>query len=343
MVWVGLALAACSIPRVDTPPPTAADTLTATLALPEATATPPPTATGAPSPTADAETGQAPSIVTEPPPAAASESAGGLKASPLLVAADASTAFKTHFLMSRPFDPAMEYQSWASRNYPYGSTADGAYQVHHGVDIMNPAGTPVRAVAPGKVFYAGTDRETQFGPRLNFYGNLVMIEHDITVDGQTVYSLYGHLSGDNVYTGQDIVPYHQIGLVGSTGVAIGAHLHFEVRVGDPYDYFAVRNPDLWLQNFRDFGVLAGRVVDAQGEPVPDVAVELNSPDAAVRRSLTTYADLDLPSDDALNENFAIGDLPVAVYDITIKHDKGTYKNQITIYPDRVTWLSVTLP
>ncbi len=45
----------------------------------------------------------------------------------------------------------------------------------------------------------------------------------------------------------------EIGMVGATGIALGPHLHFEVRVGNPFDFGATRNPELWLRPFRDYG------------------------------------------------------------------------------------------
>jgi murein DD-endopeptidase MepM/ murein hydrolase activator NlpD len=249
-------------------------------------------------------------------------------------------AFQAHFLMARPFSP--DYVNWASRNYPYGSTAGGTLRVHHGVDTMNPAGTPVRAVAEGTVVYAGSDTEVLFGPQPNFYGKLVVIEHDFTTAGRLpVYTLYGHLSRISVESGQRVNLYQQVGLVGSTGVAEGAHLHFEVRAGDPFDYNATRNPDLWLQNFRDYGVLAGRVTNPEGELIYGVNIELYS--ATVRRNLTTYAGPGVPGDDQLNENFAIGDLPEGNYSIAIRSGGCAYRNTLTVYRDRVNWIEITLP
>jgi hypothetical protein len=209
---------------------------------------------------------------------------------------------------------------------------------------MNPTGTPVRSVAAGTVFYAGDDLSQLFGPHLNFYGNLVIIEHNITApDGGKVYSLYGHLSEVHANTGDEVPLYWQIGLVGSTGVAYGSHLHFEVRVADPYDYYATRNPDLWLQNFAGFGVLAGRVVDAGGQAVVDLRIEVESPVLGAPRVLTTYADPNLRGDDELHENFAIGDLPQGDYEVTVKYPGGTVSDTITIYDGRVNWLAFTLP
>ena len=255
---------------------------------------------------------------------------------PLLIQAP---PFQDHFVMARPFDPA--YTNWVSRNYPYGSTAGGEYRVHHGMDIMNETGTPVRAAADGTVIHAGPDTAVTFGPEPNFYGNVIVIQHDFkTATGLPVFSLYGHLSKVSVQAGQRVDLYDQIGLVGATGVANGAHLHFEVRAGDPFDYNAVRNPDLWIQNFDDFGVIAGRVTDAQGELIPDLMIQVSAP--GIIRNLTTYAG-EVPGDDQLDENFAIGDLPAGDYQLVIKYGGRTHKQIVTVYPERVNWVEIMLP
>lgn len=67
------------------------------------------------------------------------------------------------------------------------------------------------------------------------YGHMVQIQHP---DGDS--TLYAHLSEINVKQGQTVQRGQQIGRVGSTGNATGAHLHFEVLTPsgkvDPYPY-----------------------------------------------------------------------------------------------------------
>ena len=46
-----------------------------------------------------------------------------------------------------------------------------------------------------------------------------------------VYLLYGHLSQVSVATGQRVAPGDLVGAVGMTGIAIGPHLHVEMRLG----------------------------------------------------------------------------------------------------------------
>ena len=102
------------------------------------------------------------------------------------------------------------------RRYVY---ADGstALSVHRGVDLAAAQGAPVRAAGTGKVAMA-TSRIVS--------GNTVVIEH---LPG--VFSVYYHLHDMNVVVGDRIAAGKTIGTVGSTGLATGAHLHWEVRVG----------------------------------------------------------------------------------------------------------------
>jgi murein DD-endopeptidase MepM/ murein hydrolase activator NlpD len=88
---------------------------------------------------------------------------------------------------------------------------------HPGLDLAVPTGTPIRAAAAGKVVEAGWDARTG-------YGNYVKIDH-----GDDLHTLYAHMSEVTVAAGDEVAVGELIGLVGSTGVSTGPHLHFEVR------------------------------------------------------------------------------------------------------------------
>lgn len=95
-------------------------------------------------------------------------------------------------------------------------------EVHRGVDVYVPSGTPVHAMGPGRVQFAGEMRG---------FGRVVILDH-----GGGVRSLYAHLSEIQVRTGDDVRGHAVIGLSGQSGDATGPHLHFEVsRYGRPVD------------------------------------------------------------------------------------------------------------
>ena len=169
-----------------------------------------------------------------------------------------------HLILQRPIQPPGN--DLIDPIYGYGSTANGTRDPHHGVEFSNPSGTPVQAAGEGTVIFAGPDQEAVYAPWGNFYGNLVVIEHD-----DHVFTLYAHLSKIDVGLNQKVLAGDEIGEVGRTGGAIGSHLHFEVRRGDVKDYFATQNPELWLIPPRDangnfLGTLMLLVVDKDGRP-----------------------------------------------------------------------------
>lgn len=108
---------------------------------------------------------------------------------------------------------------------PFGVRREGVLDIgiHRGVDIAVPRGTPVRAMSPGVVHFAGA---------MSGYGLVVIVDHP-----QGLRSVYGHLSEISVRTGQELPTRMVVGLSGSSGRATGEHLHFEIlrrgRAEDP--------------------------------------------------------------------------------------------------------------
>lgn len=114
-----------------------------------------------------------------------------------------------------PFLPPVE--EYRPENFGARRVINGDPRMpHSAVDIRLPAGTPVRAIADGRVAFAGG----QF-----FGGRSVVIDH-----GGGVFSIYYHLKEFFVVEGQGISRGDRVGTVGSTGRATGPHLHFGVRV-----------------------------------------------------------------------------------------------------------------
>jgi murein DD-endopeptidase MepM/ murein hydrolase activator NlpD len=112
---------------------------------------------------------------------------------------------------------------------PFGSDGpeeQNPYRIHHGIDMPNSIGETVRAAASGTVMWAA---EGVFQNSYS-YGNVVLIQHEFSYRGQTLYTLYAHLSAALVQTGQHVEAGDAIALVGATGNVSGPHVHFEVRL-----------------------------------------------------------------------------------------------------------------
>ncbi|MBS1674775.1 MAG: M23 family metallopeptidase, partial [Actinobacteria bacterium] len=98
----------------------------------------------------------------------------------------------------------------------------GERRFHAGSDLAAPDGTPIMAVADGRVTVA----EFTGG-----WGGLIVIEH--TVRGQRVASFYAHMWHDGILVtvGETVRAGQHIGNVGSSGRSTGPHLHLEVHPG----------------------------------------------------------------------------------------------------------------
>ncbi|MCI0713912.1 MAG: peptidoglycan DD-metalloendopeptidase family protein [Chloroflexi bacterium] len=253
-----------------------------------------------------------------------------------------------HFWLVRPIIATGNLVDYGAAAYRFGSTGGGRYAIHHGIDMMNPEGTIVIASAGGRVLFAGHDFTTKlFGPRENFYGNHVVIEHAVNLPdtGQpfTFYTLYGHMSQVYVATGDIVRQNQEIGAVGMTGVAIGPHLHFEVRLGDPEDYTNVYNPDLWLQPFQGNGVLAGRATTTSGDMLQEVEIQVVSLNGNRTYRTYTYVGDEVKTDPFYRENFVLPDLPVGEYEVRVGYlGRVAYRQPITIEPLKTVYLSIQI-
>lgn len=279
-------------PLLGTPTPTPSATPTPTL-----TPTPSPTPTHTPTPTAT------PTATLTPTPTPTAGSEASFSSQP---------TEEEHYWLSRPV--ALPGSPEASRYYPYGTTAQGQYLLHHGVDLVNEMGTPVLAVADGRVVAAGDDHQVAYGPTTDFYGQVVILELDRRWQGRPIYCLYGHLSEAEVRVGDWVARGDVVGKVGMSGIALGPHLHLEVRVGEN-SYGATRNPELWLRPLPGMGTIAGRLVDAAGRTVPETLVTLHPASDPDRRlwETWTYPESEVNPDDAWPENFLFADVPEGEY------------------------------
>lgn len=326
------ALAGCIPQSSADPTPTGAPEQAA--APPISTATPSSTPLIAPLPTATAS--------PTPPPqgtATATSTPTAAEGTPTEMPPASTPPAADHYWLQRPIPS--EYQDYADRTYSYGLTSGGRLRPHTAIDLPNPVGTPVLAAGNATVFYAGPDHDVVFGPQPDFYGNVIVLQMtDFTYNGQPVYTLYGHLSEILVVAGQQVASGEEIGKVGGTGVANGGpHLHFEVRVGNPMDYFtSTRNPDLWIKPYYGYGTLAGRVVDSSGALLPNVSLIIRSDGGSVRYT-ATYAGSENIPDEAWGENFTYGDLPEGWYEVSAQSARGRiYRARVYVHAGQTAWV-----
>ena len=97
-------------------------------------------------------------------------------------------------------------------------------RAHKGVDYAASTGTPIKSTGDGKVVFRGVK---------GGYGRAVIIQH-----GQKYSTLYAHMSKYGRYKkGSRIKQGQTVGYVGSSGLATGPHLHYELRINGVH-----RNP-----------------------------------------------------------------------------------------------------
>jgi murein DD-endopeptidase MepM/ murein hydrolase activator NlpD len=102
-----------------------------------------------------------------------------------------------------------------TRSYRYqGREVD--VQVHPGYDLASLQHSPVPAANAGRVVHAAP---------LSIYGNTVVVDH-----GLGLMTLYGHLSSFAVKEGDAVTRGQELGRSGTTGLAVGDHIHFEVLI-----------------------------------------------------------------------------------------------------------------
>lgn len=250
-----------------------------------------------------------------------------------------------HYWLDQPHPTG--YNQFYSPNYQFGSTANGRYRIHHGVDIANETGSPVLAMGEGEVVHAGPDNPALLGPYNNFYGNAVVIRLNRrlpTPEGeQDVYVVLGHMSEVYVERGQQVTPDVVVGAVGMTGIAIGPHLHVEVRVGQN-SYLHSVNPALWIRNPPGAGSVAVRLVTADNRSWPLARLSLLRYEGGSSRWVRTfeiYPDAEnIRPDPAWGENGALSNLAAGSYWIGGVINGEKVGQNITIYSGETTFVEL---
>ncbi|WP_343222163.1 M23 family metallopeptidase [Novosphingobium profundi] len=148
----------------------------------------------------------------------------------------------------------------------------GYTRMHAGIDFGAAYGSPIHAVAAGRVVFSG---------RHGGHGNYVKIDH-----GGGLATGYGHMSRIAVSSGTSVRAGQVIGYVGSTGLSTGPHLHLEAyRNGhtiNPAGLKILSRPQLDGQERQEFKTrMASLLTVAPGAALADIAVpEAQTPDAA---------------------------------------------------------------
>lgn len=130
-------------------------------------------------------------------------------------------------------------------------------EVHFGYDLASVKESPVPAANRGTVVFAGP---------LTIYGNTVVLDH-----GLGLQTLYAHLSRIDVREGQEVEKGAVLGRTGTSGLAIGDHLHYEVLIHGisvtPLEWWDARwIRDRILTPLREANVTLGEVDEGKARP-----------------------------------------------------------------------------
>src|SRR6202034_4227092 len=118
------------------------------------------------------------------------------------------------FLVRKPVNNAIMRSGFGSRRHPIL----GYVKMHTGVDWATAYGTPIFASGNGVIEKIG---------REGGYGNYIRLKHNNGYE-----TAYGHMSAfaKGMEVGKQVRQGQAIGFVGSTGMATGAHVHYEILI-----------------------------------------------------------------------------------------------------------------
>ena len=121
---------------------------------------------------------------------------------------------KEHYVFIKPISGKITSKFGEREVLINGMTSD-----HKGIDIAAKQGTDIEAAIDGQVEEASKNSQ---------YGNFLKIKKD------DILTVYAHCKSLKVSKGDNIKQGDVIATVGSTGVATGSHLHFEIRLNNRY-------------------------------------------------------------------------------------------------------------
>ena len=116
-----------------------------------------------------------------------------------------------------PIQGAKIIQKFGPTNFALEPSYAGYLHFHAGVDLLADYGTPILAAAGGKVTAAGY--ADYFGLRIEITDSYGLVE------------IYAHMQDAAVKVGDEVQQGQRVGSVGSTGLSVGSHLHFQLEVG----------------------------------------------------------------------------------------------------------------
>ena len=116
-----------------------------------------------------------------------------------------------------PIPGAQIIQRFGPTSFAIEPSFGGYLHFHTGIDVLAGYSTPIVAAAGGRVTAAGP--ADYFGIRVEITDRFGLVE------------VYAHMSQVAVAVGQEVQQGAKVGYVGSTGLSIGAHLHFQLEVG----------------------------------------------------------------------------------------------------------------
>jgi murein DD-endopeptidase MepM/ murein hydrolase activator NlpD len=243
-----------------------------------------------------------------------------------------------HFYFSRPI--AADNVNWPLAQYRYGGVFFAPNIVHTGVDIDAEMGAPILAAGPGTVISADWGLYTEApGNESDPYGQAVVVRHDFGYNGQTLYTIYAHMSKIIAVVGQHVKAGDVLGLVGDTGATTGPHLHFEIRLGRN-TFYNTFNPELWTAPPQGWGVLVGRLMDEKKKLLYQLPVEVRPlPYELPVRTVRTYGTGAVNSDPYYQENLVLSDLPAGVYKITLQYNDKEQQTWVEIFPGQVSYFT----
>jgi LysM repeat protein len=116
-----------------------------------------------------------------------------------------------------PIAGAQIIQKFGPTSFAIEPPFGGYLHFHTGIDLLAGYGTPIVAAAGGRVTAAGPAFD--FGIRVEVTDSFGLVE------------VYAHMSQVAVAVGQEVQQGDKVGYVGSTGLSLGSHLHFQLEVG----------------------------------------------------------------------------------------------------------------